>query len=359
MVEIDGYKQLALRLDALPNGYPATESGIELQLLAKIFTPEEAALAAQLRMTPETPAKLASRIGGDAGELRLKLKSMVKRGLITASAVEGGLGYALLPFVVGIYENQLDRIDGELAGLFEEYYMQAFGNALSLRPQVHRVIPVNESIRMDMEIQPYESVTAILDQVKSWGVMDCICRLQKKLVGEPCKHPIDVCLVMAEKPAAFDNNPTMHPLTRLEAEAVLRRAAKAGLVHSVSNNQQGTWYVCNCCTCACGILRGLADLGIANVIARSEFVSHVEESLCTACEDCVDYCQFDALTVDGFARVNQTRCVGCGVCVLACLEGALRLERRPENEIKPPPPTDTDWQAARAQARGISLDQVF
>jgi hypothetical protein len=37
----------------------------------------------------------------------------------------------------------------------------------------------------------------------------------------------------------------------------------------------------------------------------------------------------------------------------------LRLERRPENEIKPPPPTDTDWQAARAQARGISLDQVF
>jgi electron transport complex protein RnfB len=41
----DVYRRLAERLDAIPNGFPATESGVELKLLAKIFAPEEAALA--------------------------------------------------------------------------------------------------------------------------------------------------------------------------------------------------------------------------------------------------------------------------------------------------------------------------
>ena len=37
------YKLLAQRLDELPNGYPPTPDGIELRLLEKLFTPEEAA----------------------------------------------------------------------------------------------------------------------------------------------------------------------------------------------------------------------------------------------------------------------------------------------------------------------------
>ena len=44
----DVYRELAQRLDAIPNGFPATESGAELRLLAKIFTPEEAELAGAL-----------------------------------------------------------------------------------------------------------------------------------------------------------------------------------------------------------------------------------------------------------------------------------------------------------------------
>jgi hypothetical protein len=57
------YKQLAERLDALPNGFPPTEDGIELELLARLFTQEEAECASQLRMTPETPAQIAVRTG--------------------------------------------------------------------------------------------------------------------------------------------------------------------------------------------------------------------------------------------------------------------------------------------------------
>lgn len=37
MVE-DVYRRLAYKLDEIPNGFPETESGIELKLLTKIFT---------------------------------------------------------------------------------------------------------------------------------------------------------------------------------------------------------------------------------------------------------------------------------------------------------------------------------
>src|SRR3972149_1102341 len=114
------YRQLAARLNELPNGFPPAADGAELRLLAKLFTLEEAALAAQLRLTLETPSEIAIRIGGDPQMLRLQLKSMVNRGLITAGrAPTGGLGYGLLPFVVGIYEMQSVRINVELAQFFE------------------------------------------------------------------------------------------------------------------------------------------------------------------------------------------------------------------------------------------------
>jgi ferredoxin len=354
------YQQLAQRLDALPNGFPPTADGAELRLLAKLFTPEEADLAAQLRLRLETPKEIAARIGDDPKAIRTRLKGMAKRGLIKANRhPDGGLGYGLLPFVVGIYEFQVERMDAELAQLFEDYYQQAFGETLTVSPQVHRVIPVNKTIRADMEIRPYESAAEIVDSTQAWGVIDCICRKQKALIGDPCEHPLDVCMVLSPTPGAFDRSSTIRALSRDEAMATLQRAAEAGLVHSVSNNQEGLWYVCNCCTCSCGILRGMADLGVANVVARSAFINTVDEEQCIGCGDCVVYCQFDALSLEDVIQVNDPRCVGCGVCVPVCPENALELIRRPAEQVKPPPATESDWQADRSAARGLNLEKVL
>ena len=109
-MEDGSYKRLAEHLDALPNGFPPTEDGVELRLLAKLFTPDEAALAAQLRLTLETVPQIAARIGQDDGGLRKALKGMARKGLITAGRTDRGLGYASMPFVVGIYEMQAGRI---------------------------------------------------------------------------------------------------------------------------------------------------------------------------------------------------------------------------------------------------------
>jgi ferredoxin len=166
-----------------------------------------------------------------------------------------------------------------------------------------------------------------------------------------------------KRPGAFDNHPSVRALTKEEALEVLKVAADAGLVHQVGNNLEGgsdtLWFICNCCTCSCGILRGMKELGIANVVARSAFVNTVDETLCNGCEDCLAYCQFDALSMDGMlAVVDSIRCVGCGVCVPACSVEAMTLVRRPEEEITAIPASEEAWMEERAKQRGIDLDAV-
>jgi len=346
---IDGFgahRRLARSLDALPNRFPAADDGSDLRLLAKLYSAQEADLAADLRAVCEGPGEIAARLRREPRETASLLKEMARKGLIAmGKTAEGRLGFRLMPFVVGIYEAQIGRIDAELAGLFEAYYQKSFKHALEIQPQLHRVIPVGESIQNSMEVLPFESVSGLVDQMQAWGVLDCICRTQKALIGESCEHPVDVCMAFSTTPGAFDGGGVIRPLDREGALHTLKRASEAGLVHTVSNNQRDVWYICNCCTCSCAILRGMAELGIANVVARSAFVNQVDESLCMVCGECVEACSFDALKVDARAEVLETRCVGCGVCVKVCPQGALSLVRRAGESL--PPLNEEAWGSAR------------
>jgi len=348
----ESYRLLAKKLDEHPNGFPAVDDESDLRLLAKLFTPDEALLASHLQVDVETAPEIAERAGCDPKEVNRTLKGLARRGLITCRKTENGLGFALMPFVVGFYENQNESMDFELAQLFENYYRKSADRLLSLHPQVHRIMPVNETIRNDMEIRPYESAASILERAQAWGVIDCICRKQKALIGEACQHPIDVCMVLSPVPAVFDHDSTVRALSKEEAQKTLKRAAEAGLVHSVNNSQENVWYICNCCTCSCGILRGMKEMGLSNVVARSAFVNFVNEELCTGCENCAIACQFNAITYTTFAKIDPNHCVGCGVCVVVCPEDALSLIRRPENEVKTTPVDEQSWRVERMNERG-------
>ena len=355
----NSYQNLAQRLDELPNGFPATSSGVELKILAILFTPEEAELASKLRLTLETAAEVAARLGGDPVTIRASLKSMARRGLINIGRTEQGLGYGLLPFVVGIYENQVASLDAEMAQLIENYYHEAFGFVFAVQPSVHRVIPIEESVKSDIEIHPYESAAQIVHAAKAWGVLECVCRKQKALIGEPCGHPIEICMAFSQQPGAFDQAGEVRALTEAEAMETLQRAAKAGLVHSVSNSLHGLSYICNCCTCGCGVLRGIAELGVLNAVAHSAFINTVDGDLCNACESCISGCQFDALHLELVMTVDALHCVGCGLCVPLCPEGAMSLVRRPESASEHLPVDMDEWRRQRAAARGIDLSKVL
>jgi electron transport complex protein RnfB len=353
------YKSLAERLDALPNGFPPTDDGAELRLLAHLFTPEEAGLAVQLRATLETAEEIVERIGGDVDTVGSLLNGMARKRLITARRVDGVESFCLMPFIVGFYEGQVRIMDGELAHLFEDYMQQALEIVLEIKPKLHRVVPVNETIQTDMEVHPYESVVDIVAGAKAWCVFDCVCRKQKMLIGDPCEHPIDICMAFSEIPGVFDKSSYYKALTQEEAVATLRRAADAGLVHSVSNSQKEIGYICNCCTCSCNMLRGISEMRIANTIARSAFVNKVDADICSGCETCLDYCQFNALTMeDGTAVVSELLCMGCGVCVPSCETGAMSLVRRPEEDVLQISVTKEEWSTERAAARGIDLNII-
>jgi len=352
------YQALAKRLDTLPNGFPATPDEADLRLLAYLFQPEEAQLAAQLRISLETPGQIAARMESDPRLTRQQLKDLARRGLIAVGRAQGGLGYGLMPFVVGFYEMQNQTIDEELARLFEAYYRQSAPQIMQTQPSVHRVIPVNESVAAGIEIRPYESAAEILQRAHAWGVVDCICRKQKALIGQPCKHPVEeTCMVFSDTPGVFDQASEVKALTLAEALDTLQHASQIGLVHTVGNTRQGIDYICNCCTCSCGVLRGLAEMGLANVVARSAFLLQIDDGRCNTCGTCADACQFGALTIEMTAVVNSMRCVGCGVCVLTCPEQALSLVRRPEEESIPE--TQAEWRQLRADRRGIDLREIL
>ena len=356
----DIYRELARRLDAIPNGFPATESGVELRLLAKIFTPEEAALAAVMSLTREPAIVIAARAGVDPDTAYRTLKGMARRGLIRAKKGKGQLTFALMPFVVGIYEEQLPRMDAELAALFEQYYQETRGGILSDAPPVHRVIPVGEAIPFDLEIFPYERASELLDAAKAWGVRDCICRVQQRLVGKGCDRPVENCLVFAPVEGAFDHSEVNRAITKEEALRILREAEEAGLVHSAGNYLGRHYYICNCCTCCCGILRGVAEFDIPTAIARSDFRTVVEAEACISCGDCVERCPFGALSVpEDVCVVDYARCVGCGLCATVCPTNALHLERRPEGEVPLPPANIKEWMIQRAQERSIAIPDAL
>jgi Na+-translocating ferredoxin:NAD+ oxidoreductase RNF subunit RnfB len=347
------YELLADELNKIPNGFPRTESGVELKLLAKLFNDEDAALASSLSMDPKSLQEIAEQNNLSEPEAKQRLIGMVKRGLIDIKREEGiGFTFHLIPFVVGFYERQNAKIDKEFAELFEQYYHESFHKTMLSEPSVHRIIPLEKAIPVDIDVMPYEKASNYLDQAQSWGVLDCICRVQKKLIGQGCKHSVRNCLVFSPKPGAFNRSEDIDTLTREEAMKVLADADREGLVHSVNNAQSEVYYVCNCCTCSCGVLRGMVEYGSENSIARSDFYAAVDPELCTGCESCIERCQFNAMNmVDGICEVDRVACYGCGLCISSCETEALSLVQKSTEERVKPPADDAAWREKRAELR--------
>ena len=352
MTEEAVYRALAQTLDALPHGFPPTESGVELALLAKLFTPEEAALAAVMTPGHDSPDRIAARASVDPDVAVQRLEAMARKGLIRWRRGKTRSRFGLLPFIVGFYELQLPRMDAELAALTERYFRESDGALLRAEPAFHRVIPVGEAVAFGLQIAPHDEAAALLSEAQAWAVRDCICRKQQAMVGQDCDYPLESCLSFAPVSGAFDDDPAARVIPKNEALQILYEAEAAGLVHTVGNYREGHFYICNCCTCCCGILRGVAEFDIPTAIAHSSFRAAVDAAACVGCGACIARCQFGALSVvEDLARVDPVRCVGCGVCAQVCPTDALALLPRPEAEAPLLPADHTAWMAQRRTNR--------
>ncbi len=346
------FEKLADAMDHLPNGFTRTESKIELKVLQKIFSPEDAALACQLTGRWETVDAIAGRVGLPAEDVSKQLFQMVRRGLVWLDKQDGSIRFRLAPFIVGIYEASLHLMDKELALLAEQYLAE--GGALGImkpQPALHRVVPTKDSVEPEW-VLPYDDVRSILLTAKTFNVRDCICRVQQDQLGaRKCDFPTAVCLNFSwsERP------PRPGDISQQEALALLDRVEELGLVHTVSNVIEGVGYVCNCCGCCCGILRGATEWGISESVAYANYYAEIDAEICSDCGTCRERCQVNAIhEVDGVSVVTREKCIGCGLCVTGCDTGAARLFRKPEEEIVHPPATFAIWEQDRLHNRGLS-----
>jgi len=346
----DVFERLAEALNRLPNGYPRTESGVEIRILKKIFPPGQAALAGHLTGKFEPVDAIAERAGQPAGEASRLLFKMVRAGMVWFAKRAGQACFRLAPFVVGIYEAQAELMDHELAHLVEDYFAEGGTQGIMApQPALHRVVPAMSTVKAE-EILPYEDVRAILVTARTFNVIDCICRLQQDKLGNPCKFPAHVCLNFSgnERPARPGD------ISQAQALALLDQCEQVGLVHTVSNVMEGVGYVCNCCGCCCGILRGITKFGLENSVAYANYYAVIDPQFCANCGNCIERCQVGAISEgEGFSVVDRSRCIGCGLCVSGCPNDVARLERKAQAEQVRPPTDFAAWEQARLVNRGL------
>ena len=325
----DIYERLRGFLDTLPTGFPTTPTGVELRILKKLFTPEEAELTMNLRIEPEGLSQIASRMGREESELASKIENMAQKGLIFRVRQGDQVLYQAYQFMVGIYEFQVKSLDSEFSQMFEEY-LPYFGISLGpIKTKQLRVIPVNSAIKVLPNVAPYNKIRELVGQQDLIAVTECICRKEQKLLGKECDRPKETCLAFGKFARFYLDNKLGRSITIDEAMKILDLAEESGLVLSPSNAQE-LQFVCCCCSCCCPTLRAAKVVPKSKYVISSYYQAKIDPDLCSDCGLCIERCQVEAIKKgDGRSEIRDEKCIGCGLCISTCPEEAISLIARP------------------------------
>ncbi len=290
----DIYAHLAGFLDLLPGGFPATESGVELRILRRLFTPAQAELALHLSLIAETPSVIALRANKPIDEVADLLEEMERRGLVYTVHEKGEVPrYQAAPFVVGFYEFQVNKLDEEIAVDFREYLPHAFQPEIWRQAPLLRTIPIGESLTPELEIVPHEVAAELIEAHTKFSVAPCICRQEAEILGEGCGKPMEVCLAFGSGADFYVRNHMGRYITQEQALAIISLAEEAGLVLQPSASKEAA-FICCCCGCCYGVLTNLRRHPKPAEVAFAPFLAVHDDELCVGCETCLERCQMDA-----------------------------------------------------------------
>lgn len=340
--EPDVYRKLQQHLDNMPVGFPATESGVELRILKRLFTPEEAEIGLLLSVVPEELERIHRRAKGTGlarEELERTLDRMVEKGSILGAGRPDRRRYSKAQLAVGMYEFQVDRLTKEFQQDVEQYFKEGFGEAFhGPRTGQMRTIPINARFVPERKVGRYDDARQLIEGTKGpIAVMNCVCRQGQDLKDEPCRQTDArrVCMTFRGAARRLIEEGTAQPVSCEEALAYARKAEEDGMVLQPENTQD-PHFICFCCGCCCGVLRTAKQFPRPAEYLQSNYRAVVDSELCTECETCRSRCPMDALdSSDGATRVDPHRCIGCALCVTTCPSEALSLVAK-ERETVPP-----------------------
>jgi Fe-S-cluster-containing hydrogenase component 2 len=345
------YEKLREHLDSLPAGFPATEDGLELRILRRLFSAEEAELALHVNLKLETAEAVAPRAGLSEDEAAGRLRDMARKGLIFSIETEGRPpAYMAAQFVVGIWEYHVNDLDESFVKDLEAYMPTLAREAFDPLPQL-RTIPVGRSLDARLEVLPYEHILELVRKQKKFLVAPCICRREHQIKGGGCDRLVEACLVFGWGAEYYERNGFGRIITLEETLDILESAEEEGLVLQPSNTQEIV-NICCCCGDCCQVLLHLKRHPAPAGMVSSPFLAQLDGHACSGCGTCLQRCQMDALSMeDDHAVLSARKCIGCGLCVSTCPAEALRLVRKPHHQQPPVPKNQREAFAMRAQAR--------
>ena len=352
----DIYRTLQKRLDGYSLGFPATDSGIEIEILKELFTEEDAEMFLNLSQKLETPEVVALRAGRPTDEVAAHLGRMYEKGLLFRLKKGDAVRYGAIPFVHGLFEFQVADLEPRMAGLIERYLQEGLHNAITTgAPAFLRTVPVQRTLAVAHNVAAYEDASEILRKADKIVVTDCICRKQKQLVGRGCGKPMEACFMFGSMGQYYVDRKMGREIGVDEAIKILTEAQEAGLVTQPAT-AQNPGGMCNCCGDCCGVLTSLKKHPKPAERVFSNYFAEVDKDLCSGCETCLERCQMEAIKIDeeNTAGIDLNRCIGCGLCVAACPEEAIQLIPKPEALRRTPPEDSLGQMAFMVKTRGLA-----
>jgi ferredoxin len=355
------YEALRETLERAGGAVPAIGIDECFVLLKELVTPEEAALAASLPDRWVTAEAYAETLGRPPEAVAAMLETMTDNGFLHARKNSAGIyEYRIMPLLPGVYEMQFFRgtkteRDYRLARKFKDYFdaLTELRDSLDKPPTVpstsyFRVIPVEKEVQATTKVLPYAKLSKYVEQTDAIAVGTCFCRHHAALLDESnnCGASHGNCMAFGEGAVFVADRRMGRMIDKEEALRILEQAEEEGLVHCSANTSDELAFICNCCSCHCGILRQAKSAPHASITLTSGYNASIDAELCTACEMCVDRCPVAAITVEETASVDPLQCIGCGLCVDTCPAEAIELAARPDAQT--PPGRLKDLKAARS-----------
>lgn len=212
-------------------------------------------------------------------------------------------------------------------------------------PSLTRIVPVEKRIGVPVEeTLSVHKASELIDKHDIISLSECPCKLDKKLVGEPCKTTDERqrCFHFGNTGRFFIEHGFGESVSKEKANEILKAAEKDGLVHKIfhyefdASKQEEA--LCNCCKCCCIVFQDYYR-GVWPFHTITSNRARLDDSKCEGCGVCVEKCPIEAISlIDGKSHDDETKCIGCGVCVYHCPENARHLEMTGIRKVYIPPP---------------------